>query len=56
MKEEILKDTLSEMKKCKDPVYFYTHYLRIKNENGRWVVPPALTEEDKLYMRKVCGL
>jgi len=41
-----------EYEKCKDPVYFYSHYLMIKNTDGTMSVPPPLSAKAKEDMRK----
>ena len=40
-----------EYKKCQDPVYFYSNYLRIKGPDGNMEVPPPLTDKEKAFMR-----
>ena len=44
-----------EYEKCKDPVYFYSHYLMIKNIDGTMSVPPPLSDKAKEDMRKWTG-
>jgi hypothetical protein len=41
-----------EYEKCKDPVYFYSYYLMIKNTDGTMSVPPPLSDKAKEDMRK----
>ena len=45
-----------EYEKCKDPVYFYSNYLMIKNTDGTMSVPPPLSDKAKEDMRKWIGL
>lgn len=52
---ENIKQWKNEYDKCKDPVYFYSHYLKIKDKNGNWVVPPDLTDKQKHDMRIYSG-
>ncbi len=44
-----------EYAKCKDPVYFYSNYLMIKNIDGTMSVPPPLSDKAKEDMRKWIG-
>ena len=44
-----------EYEKCKDPVYFYSNYLMIKNRDGTMSVPPPLSDKTKEDMRKWTG-
>jgi len=44
-----------EYEKCKDPVYFYSNYLMIKNIDGTMSVPPPLSDKAKEDMRKWIG-
>ena len=51
MEKNVTEQWEEEFNKCKDPVYFYTHYLKIKDENDNWIVPPPLSEKAKEDMR-----
>ncbi len=51
-KENITVQWEREYEKCKDPVYFYSKYLMIKNEDGTMSVPPLLSNKAKEDMRK----